>query len=227
MAVASTITISGLDGAQNADAAGFPVTGTDAAELWDRTTDETGTWEKDTSSFVVTLKDGTVIADTITFSFTLQNSATAQASPGISVQVSIAGDGPNEAPIVAIAMSKATGDLLGITGGNVPLYVVVPTFATSAVGHSSPLANVENTLAITLQADCDLAAGTTITISGLTSQTSAAATGFALGGTDANTVWDGTTREKGSWDQGAGMVVLTHPRRRDARPLLFRGGGSH
>jgi hypothetical protein len=96
-----------------------------------------------------------------------------------------------------------TPDLHGVANGAHPLEVVVPGFSVKYIQQSTPSTSANNTLIVTLTANCNLGSGSTVTITGLTgSQTS-----------DTSSLPVTSTRSqfgtKGNWAQTAGILVLT------------------
>ena len=89
-------------------------------------------------------------------------------------------------------MTKPGEPLYGVANGADPLTVVVPSFAVKSIGQSTPASGATNTLTVSLTADFDLPAGSTVTITGLTgSQTPDSGSSLAVTSTSSllGTTW--------------------------------------
>ena len=186
-----TVTISGLTGAiaTNGDGlalsqvcaavgAGCPAINTGDAMFKDGGgAPKKGTW--DNTAMKLTLKvaaaGGLVAKTEYKFSFVVTNPAAAQASPDVKYAQDDADAATND--IAATSMTTPGKFLSGTTD---PLNVIVQHYF--AIGQSSPLAGATNTMTVTLITGTDLAAGDTVTISGLKGATTADNTALALGG---------------------------------------------
>jgi hypothetical protein len=79
--------------------------------------------------------------------------------------------------------------------------VVVPSFTMKSIQQSTPASSATNTLTVSLTADFDLAAGSTVTITGLTgSQTAGSSLAVSSGA---------LLDPSGTWTQSSGQLVLT------------------
>ena len=101
-------------------------------------------------------------------------------------------------------MTKPGGDKYGITNGEHPLLVVVPTFSTKSIVQSTPVSGQTNTLTVTLTANYELTAGssTKVTITELTGSTTATSASLAV------TTCDGKLGTTGDWSD-SGSLILT------------------
>ena len=99
-------------------------------------------------------------------------------------------------PAASIAMDANNNTLLGVASGSKPLEVVVPSFEVRTVEQSSPLAGVINTITISIKANCDLPAGSIVTIQQLTGSQTASSDALRIeaghGGFAATGVWNGS-----------------------------------
>ena len=151
----SNITVSGLTGAATED--GTIVVTVDSAEMLK------SSWNRVEGSISIMIPDMFYGSASHIFSFNLQNGAAAQQAPPVSVAASML----YGARISAAGMLQPNIDLLGVANGSNPMLLLVPIFTSKAIGQDNPLAFAANTLFTTLQANCDLARGTNITLSGL------------------------------------------------------------
>jgi hypothetical protein len=193
----STVTITGLTGSQTT---GSSVTVTSTGHLLGTS----GAWTQTPGQLVLTVASGGTVSGTpCVVTFALTNKATAQVSPAVNVSAEIKdGSGNSVGSIASEEMDKPGTDLYGVTDGADPLTVVVPSFTVKSIGQSTPASGATNTLTVSLTADFDLPAGSTVTITGLTgSQTTGSSvtvtsTGHLLG-------------TSGAWTQTPGQLVLT------------------
>ena len=65
-------------------------------------------------------------------------------------------------------LTSDTGDLMGVTGGAGPLLLAMGTFVVKDIGQSFPFVDGSNTITVSITGSVDIAAGSTITITGLT-----------------------------------------------------------
>jgi hypothetical protein len=105
-------------------------------------------------------------------------------------------------PIPTSPVVKSTETAVGVTSGATPLYVIEPFFSIRLLAQSNPLVSISNSLTITLNSNCELSIGSTITISGLvdtqTGDPPAIVGSSAIFATPAT-----------SWTQGTGEIVIT------------------
>ena len=197
----SVVTLTGLSTAS----ATSPITLLDAGNdgeimFSDGTTQGKAAWTSGTLTLTVhtglTLASGT----TYTFAFQVTNPSSAQSAQAISVAAS------GTQPFASAAMSSTGATLLGVANGADPLLVVVPAFDVKSIQQSTPMAGLPNTITVTLTANCNLADGSTVTVTGLTgSQTADALAASPLSVTSTSNLL-GTT---GVWTQTDGQLVLT------------------
>ena len=160
----STIMVSGLAGTQTAAVAALVVGGA-ASSLFG----SAGAWSGSGTLILTLASEGGLSAGTpYTLSFTLQNSATAQAAVTVSVSGSVVSGGVDDSPVAAMNMDPDAGALLGVTNGASPLLTAAAFFLTKSVSHSSSLAGGSNEITLTLEADALLPIGSIITVTGLT-----------------------------------------------------------
>ena len=105
-------------------------------------------------------------------------------------------------PIGRTLMARPQRDLRGVSGGADPLVVHVPGFATKLIGQSNPLTSASNNITLTLSPDCDVSAGSYVTVSGLVqSQTPSGQVTVHV-----SESWGFSS--SGSWERGSGTLVL-------------------
>jgi uncharacterized iron-regulated membrane protein len=199
LAAGSTVTITGLTGSQTADSASLPVTSTDGR------LGTSGAWTQSSGELVLTAASGGTVSGTeCVVMFELTNPDSAQASPAVSVSAEIQdGSGISVGSIASAEMTKPGWDLLGVAKGADPLTVVVPSFSLKSIQQSTPKSGATNTMTVSLTADFDLAAGSTVTITGLTGSQTADSASLPVTSTD------GRLGTSGAWTQSSGELVLT------------------
>jgi hypothetical protein len=107
---------------------------------------------------------GTVSGTACEVTFELTNRNSAQASPAVSVSAEIEdGSGNSVGSIASAEMTKPGTALYGVSDGADPLTVVVPSFTLKSIRQSTPGSGATNTLTVSLTADFDLPAGSTVT----------------------------------------------------------------
>ena len=200
----SVVTISGLTGAVASDAVTLGEAAGDDGHLVfsDGTTQGKGTWISDgTLKLTVYARETTPWMEsgtTYSFSFAVTNPSNGQFSPTVYVAAS------GSVAIAATQMTKPGTNNFGVTNGTNPLTVVVPTLSTKSIQQSSPFADQDNTLTVTLQSDTHSApAGTIVTITGLAG--SATATTSSLGLSSGP---DSALGSTGGWNND-GTLTLT------------------
>jgi len=104
--------------------------------------------------------------------------------------------------IASAAMAKPGTALYGVANGADPLTVVVPSFSTRSIQHSSTTPGANNSITITLVANYDLATGSTVTITGLTGSLTSESD-IALTSTS------DLLGARGAWTRDTGTLVLT------------------
>jgi hypothetical protein len=90
--------------------------------------------------------------------------------------------------------------LYGVANGADPLTVVVPSFTLKSIRQSTPGSGATNTLTVSLTADFDLPAGSTVTITGLTGSQTADSASVTV--TSTGVCWGAVGRgrnRRGSW----------------------------
>jgi hypothetical protein len=100
-------------------------------------------------------------------------------------------------------MTSPYSALYGVANGANPLQVVVPMFDTKSIQQSTPVSGVANTLTVTLKSNYALAAGSTVTISGLMVSTTIDNESLGVTSTDSK------LGNAGAWAQSTGTLVLT------------------
>jgi hypothetical protein len=90
-----------------------------------------------------------------------------------------------------------------VANGADPLKTVVPSFSLKSIRQSTPVSSATNTLTVSLTADFDLAAGSTVTITGLTGSQTADGASLTVSSTE------GLLGTSGTWAQSSGQLVLT------------------
>ena len=198
LAANSTVTISGLTGSQTRNNGTLTVASTNGL------LGSSGAWTQGSGELVLTAASGGMTAATeCVVTFALENTASDQASPEVSVAAAIEdGSGVSVGSIAQAAMVKPNAALYGVANGANPLTVRVPSFGHVSIAQSTPVSGALNTLTATLTVNYDLAANSTVTISGLMgSQT-----------TDASIAVTSTSSLfgiVGAWTKDLGELVLT------------------
>ena len=112
------------------------------------------------------------------------------------------GSGNSMGSIASAAMAKPGTALHGVANGADPLTLVVPSFSTRSIQHSSTTPGANNSITITLMANYDLATGSTVTITGLTGSLTSESD-IALTSTS------DLLGARGAWTRDTGTLVLT------------------
>jgi hypothetical protein len=195
----STVTITGLTGSQTEDSGNLPVTSTDGR------LGTSGAWTNSSGQLVLTAAGlGMVANRQYVVTFVLTNKAEAQSSPAVSVSAAIQdGSGNSVGSIVSGPMTKLGTDLYGVTDGADPLVVVVPSFSLKWIRQSTQVPGATNTLTVSLTANFNLAAGSTVTITGLTGSQTATSSILPVTSTS------GLLGTSGEWTRSTGKLVLT------------------
>jgi hypothetical protein len=194
----SIVTISGLSSA----VATSPITLVDAGNdgeisFSDGTTAGNAAWFS--GILTLNLASGMTLGSgtTYSFGFEVTNPATAQAAPTINIEAS------GTAAFAASVMTVPDSAAKGVTNGANALLVVVPNFDTKSIQQSTPVPGAQNTISITLQANCDLDDTSTVTISGLTASSTSDSLSLTVSTTSDAL---GTTA---AWSQSSGELILT------------------
>jgi hypothetical protein len=199
LAAGSTVTITGLTESQTANSGNLTVSST-SSQLG-----TSGVWTQSTGELVLTAASGGTASGTAwEVTFTLANTAAAQSSPAVNVSAAIKdGSGNSVGSIASAAMTKPGTALYGVANGADPLTVVVPSFSLKSIQQSTPVSGATNTLTVSLTANFNLAAGSTVTITGLTESQTANSGNLTVSSTSSQL---GTS---GVWTQSTGELVLT------------------
>ena len=197
----STVEITGLTGTQTVDGT-LTVTSSPA----DVFTSNEGTWAESTGTLTLTVASGGLIASQgYVLSFEVQNRDAEQlTATTVSVSGDIPSGGDHDSLVESLTLVAATGDLMGVTGGAGPLLLVAGEFQDGGVGQSSPLVSSSNTITVNITGSVDIAAGSTITITGLTGTQTVNGT-LAVTSSPA----DVFTSNEGTWAESAGTLTLT------------------
>ena len=98
----------------------------------------------------------------------MQNGDSAQGNARTVVISGTVEVGTHDSAIGDHTLTSDTGDLMGVTGGAGPLLLAVGTFVDKDIGQSFPFVDGSNTITVSITGSVDIAAGSTITITGLT-----------------------------------------------------------
>ena len=160
-----------------------------------------GKWSQGEGSLTLTTNITTMHLTTYAISFNLTNPAVSQPSPTVSISCSIE-SGHFDSAISFTKMLKSNLPAYGVVNGSNPLEVLKPQFIFRSLEQKVVYANVLNTLTASLSTNFDLAAGSTITIQGLT--------GAQTLDTDLDIISTGQALGiKAQWLQDSGRLVLT------------------
>ena len=197
----SKVTLLGLNNA----VATSPITlldaGNDGESIFsDGITQSRGVWNGASGTLTLTVHSGLTLQSgtTYSFAFDCQNPTTAQSAPSISVAASGTSSFAN-----AIMASPNTA-AKGVANGANALYTIIPAFTTRSIQQSTPVTGATNKIQVTLQANCDLDATSTVTIKGLAG--SATANNGALPIATSPSAHLGGS---GVWTQADGKLILT------------------
>jgi len=194
LAAGSTVTMWGLVGSTTMDDYSLSVTSTDTA------LGDTGDWTQSTGMLVLTIAaGGTNVTTSCEVTFSLDNPVYTQASSTVYVEAMIQDNGV----IASAAMTSPADALYGVASGLKPLEVLVPSFGVKSIEQSTPVSGATNTLTVTLTANYELKAGSTVTILGLTGSQTADNGALTVASTS------GLLGTAGAWTQGPGQLVLT------------------
>ena len=192
----SSITLSNLVTTQTQDNASLAVWSSPPIVLGDA-----GQWGQTNGTLVVTVGPGSLLANTTyTVWFEVQNSASPQAAPSVSVSGAVAA-GVLSSPVLPVAAVALNGSAMGVLLGANPLYVILPSFDLRVIGQASPLASTMNNITVTLQPNCHMPLGTSITLTNLSgSQTTAGS--LVIGSSY------GVIDDSGTWTQTSGTLSM-------------------
>eukprot|EP00961_Rhodomonas_salina_P021976 295708-Rhodomonas_salina.1 len=191
----TTITISGLTGSTTDDSVLRVLAS--SVDL-----DETGAWQRVPGSLTL-LSMGTRQRESYVYRFNLTNPPKSQPAPNVSVSATIHA-GSLDVPVSVRRGEVRRDDLLSVVMGTEPLFVIEPNFTSYAVGRSTPFPLASNLISVTLQANCDIASYSYITISGLTGAAHPTSSTIAFASEPPNIFVEASA----SWDIGAGEVVF-------------------
>ena len=151
IAPSSLITFTNLVGSQTASTNALPVLSSPSGAFG-----LSAAWTSGSGSLVVNVSRFDLLRNTTyTVWFELQNSATSQQSPSVSIAASIEA-GLNDSPVHATPMSSSLNNLLGVAKGEAPLRVQSPDFVTFDVNQSTPFPGQKNVWIIKFQLSVDL-----------------------------------------------------------------------
>merc|ERR1719163_678581 len=104
-------------------------------------------------------------------------------------------------PLASVLADRNQAELLGVANGSSPLKVLVPELEVRTVEQNTPFAGVVNTITVSIKANCDLLAGSTVTIHELTGSATPNGTLEVVRG-------NGGFVDSGGWD-AYGNLTLT------------------
>ncbi|KAJ1466348.1 hypothetical protein T484DRAFT_1861907 [Baffinella frigidus] len=167
---ASVITLSNLFGAV-ADppvSLGSSPGGNEAEYLFcgDSGASKTGVWDSEASTLTLRLCANKIMIVGVEYimHFTMTNPASDQESPSVSIEAT-----GERVTMPAASMAKDGRTLLGVSGGFEVLKVVVPFFTTKRIAQATPVADIPNTITITLSSSFSLSAalGSSMTVTNM------------------------------------------------------------
>jgi hypothetical protein len=197
----STVEITGLTGTQTVNGT-LTVTSSPA----DVFTSNEGAWTESTGTLTLTVASGGLIASQgYVLSFEVQNRDAEQlTATTVSVSGDIPSGGDHDSLVESLTLVAATGDLMGVTGGAGPLLLAVGTFVDKDIGQSFPFVDGSNTITVSITGSVDIAAGSNITITGLTGTQTGDGTL-----TVTSVPADVFTSNEGTWAESTGTLTLT------------------
>ena len=165
---------------------------------------------------------GMVRRQTYEARFNVTNPATSQGSPGVRMRASVRSVYGDISPLVSVLADRNQAELLGVANGSSPLLVFRPSFELSSIEQSTPLANVVNTITVSIKANCDMLPGSNITIFGLTGSQSVDTSSLHLHLLPVQSA-NVSFRVHGVWQLLPGNLTLTSigTKRRDIHTILF------
>lgn len=195
LAVGTIVTLTGLASTAHGDDAALAVASTSSAF------GTAGVWTQANGTLVLTVDAVTTGGTSYQVTFTLLNPGSAQSAPEITIAATIeAGD--LDSPITAAAMAQPGSSLLAVPLSKNPLEIFLPVFVTQTIGQTNPLIHASNTLYATLVPYQDMAAGSNVTITGLTGTQTADNSSILVSSAPSN------FRSTGEWTQSSGTVVV-------------------
>ena len=165
----SRVILTNLIGSQTADDPSLPVSVNPSNAF-----ESSGVWSSGSGSLELLVAGaGLLYNESYILAFVLQNSATTQSSPSVSIIGTVLA-GTNDAPVLPEVLDSSQASLLGVTNGAGPLCSQVPYFLISSVNQTSPFPGLQNILTVRLKVSVDLRGsdGSALTILGLTSNQS-------------------------------------------------------
>ena len=165
----SRVILTNLIGSQTADDPSLPVSVNPSNAF-----ESSGVWSSGSGSLELLVAGaGLLYNESYILAFVLQNSATTQSSPSVSIIGTVLA-GTNDAPVLPEVLDSSQASLLGVTNGAGPLCSQVPYFLISSVNQTSPFPGLQNILTVRLKVSVDLRGsdGSVLTILGLTSNQS-------------------------------------------------------
>eukprot|EP00960_Hanusia_phi_P055432 762967-Hanusia_phi.AAC.1 len=178
LAPGSSLTISGITGTTTQTlGSGFEIGGPNSSLFVDSQNEKSrAAWNQITGSLILLLDPygKTVYSETVLgISFYVTNSLSPQMPPPINVRVFVRSGSVSGfsfihfAEIPTTQLNVVNASKIGITSGSLTMYIVAAKTVLSDIVQSSPLADADNTLSVSLQTNCDLKTASTITIAGL------------------------------------------------------------
>ena len=196
LSVSSTITIWGLVASQSTDDDAYTLT-SDSSVFG-----SSGSWTQSGGLMLLTVASITTALTEYEVTFTITNPSSAQSSPNVALAATIEA-GTIDCPITSSFMVKPDQPLLGVSNAKNPLLVFKPVFTTQSIGQINPLTDSSNELYVTLAPSQDVAAGSDLTISGLTGTQTVNSQSLAVACSPSN------LEATGVWTQQSGTLVVT------------------
>ena len=196
----SVVTISGLTNAKPAGGMSYVTlknVANDGANLFsDGESQRRGVWSAGTLTLLVAPGQTMIYNTTYIFSFQITNPSAAQNAATVNIAAS------GTVSITSATMTSDAADIYGVIDGQRPMNVIVPSFSLKTIEQSTPVADTQVTLSVTLTANCNFPAGSTVTIHGLTGSQTSTASLAVLSTSD-------LMGASGAWTQSTGKLVLT------------------
>jgi hypothetical protein len=148
-------------------------TDTDSLRIWFESSGQfsflpQGSWYQANGSLLLTVGVDRMLRNTShVLWFELQNNDHVQESPVIQISSTIYA-GAHPSYIAVSDMLVRNNSLLSVDNCENPLQIIIPEFSFKIIGQSTPLILGSNNITVTLQTNCDFAAGTVIVIQNLT-----------------------------------------------------------
>ena len=133
-----------------------------------------GRWTQESGSLVVDVSSTLAAGTDYSLSFSLQNPERAQEAIGVGISAEIETGLEDDAPMAVFNLIPKDDRILNVESGSKPFTIVVPTFTVAKIAQSFPVAGADTVLTVTFRANCDISAGSLLTVAGLVGmQTSA------------------------------------------------------